>query len=143
MSKPESALPELLMTLTRTYHRLSRLSDRLHGSHGITTGDRSLLLLIDRIGPLTNAEIAEMRAVSRQLIQRISIGLIKRKLLEHQSNPDDARAPRLCLTTHGRAEVQALKAREAELWATAAKQLPADRLVMALEVLNRIDDHLG
>lgn len=100
------------MSLTRAYHLLTGLSDRLHSGHGLSAGVRSILLLLDWRGPLTLSEIARDRAVSRQLIQRLSGPLIFNELIEPRPNAANRRSPKLVLTTKGQSVVKELLMRE-------------------------------
>lgn len=78
---------DLLDALTGAYHRLTALSDALHGFYGLSAGTRSVLLLLARGEALTLSEIADRRAVSRQFIQKLVAPLVAQGLLTADANP--------------------------------------------------------
>lgn len=101
-----------LATLTRTYHVLDAVSEQLHAGHGFSAGARSILLLLDREGPMTMSEIARDRAVSRQLIQRLASALLEKGVIEAMPNAAHRKSAKLGLTPQGRSAVEGVLLRE-------------------------------
>lgn len=135
----EETSGEFLMALTRAYHLLSALSDRLHAAHGLSTGVRSVLLLLDRQGPRTLSEIARDRAVSRQFIQKLAQTLIARDLIVALPNAANRKSPRFALTPAGEQALATIREREAEVQEALASVLQAADLEPALKVLDRLN----
>lgn len=142
-----NATASFIAALTRTYHRLTSVSDQLHVRDGLTTGMRSILLLLHSRGDLTAAEIARDRAVTRQFIHRISLPLLERGLVQQMPNPRNKRSPKLALTAHGNDLVARIHEREAPLTMAMADAVDARDLSTVLDVFDRIgaviDAHRG
>lgn len=119
---------DLLDALTGAYHRLTALSDALHGFYGLSAGTRSVLLLLARGEALTLSEIADRRAVSRQFIQKLVAPLVAQGLLTADANPRHKRSPKLRLSPWGEQIVAKLRAREAATRARIAGALPPQQL---------------
>ncbi len=134
---------DYLLGLTRTYHRLTMVSDRLHGGHDISTGTRSLLLLLHMRGNLSLSEIARDRAVSRQFIQRVAGPLLEKAAIVLVANPRDKRSPKLALTDQGQAMVAGILTREAALSEAIAAVIARDDITAANRVMSQLDDCLG
>jgi DNA-binding MarR family transcriptional regulator len=137
MSSPQ-AYEDLLLCVTRTYHRLTAVSDRLHGEQGITTGHRSVLLRLEGGPPPTISEIAADRAVSRQFIQRLVAELVDRGWVTALPNPRHRRASLLSLTPEGRTAVVALREREADVGRSIELALSGTDLIAAADILRRL-----
>lgn len=138
-----SPADDQLFALTRTYHRLTALSDRLHGPYGISTATRSILLLLESRGPLTLSDIARDRAVSRQFIQRMAAPLVQLQAIETVANPRSRRSPLLALTGKGRVMVAGIHAREAPLRAALADSIPAAELETLAQILAKFEAALA
>lgn len=136
------AYDDLLLCVTRTYHRLTAISDQLHGAHGITTGLRSVLLRLADGPPATLSEIAADRAVSRQFIQRLAAELVDRGWVTTEQNPRHRRASLLTLTVEGRAAVVALREREAAVAQSIGPALSGADMIAAADVLRRLSGAL-
>ncbi|WP_285711856.1 MarR family winged helix-turn-helix transcriptional regulator [Erythrobacter oryzae] len=137
MTDPDNI--RFLMALTRAYHLLDRISDKLHAGHGLSAGARSILLLLDRHGALTLSEIARDRAVSRQLIQRLAAPLITAGFIATDPKTTSRRSPKLVLTPQGRAAVAGIVAREATIAARVAEAISADEREQAQAVLEKLN----
>jgi len=133
----------LVGSLTRTYHLLTNLSDRLHGGEGVTTGIRSVLLLLAREGPMTLSQIAEHRAVSRQFIQRMGADLIARGWVAAEPNPRHKRSPKLVLTPTGWSVTDAIQRREASLGPTIFDKLTGLDFGSTRGTLDQLNDALA
>lgn len=112
----QAGLSELVQALTRAYHRLGALAERLHGPSGLSAGARSILLLLAKRWPLTLSEIADERGVSRQFIQKVAQPLIAGGLIVAEANPRHVRSPKLRLTQRGECMVAQVHTREVEMF---------------------------
>ena len=97
---------------------------------------RSLAL----IGPLTVAQIAAMRPVSRQRMQRLANELAKERLVEFVDNPRHRRSKLVRLTTKGEARFRQLNARFLAVSATMGAGLNATDIRKAAEILQRLGE---
>lgn len=132
-----------LATLTRAYHLLGALSDQLHAGHGFSTGARSILLLVDRQGPMTISEIARDRAVSRQLIQRLASALIEKGVIEAMPNAANRKSAKLALTPQGRSAVEGILLRENGIVAAVVDAIEEGELEQAHAVITKLNELLA
>jgi DNA-binding MarR family transcriptional regulator len=138
MSSEDGAYDGFLAALTRAYHQFVLRSDALHGDQGISTGLRSMLLLLARGTPMTLPEIARDRAVSRQFIQRLAREMEARGWIALAPNPRHRRSPLLRLTAAGEAAARGVREREAAVATDLASRLRgvdlkgAERALVAL-----------
>ncbi len=130
---------DFIFDLTRTYHRLMAVSERLHGEHGLSAGARSILLLLHLRGNLTLSEIAGDRAVSRQFIQRVAAPLIGSSMITKIGNPKNRRSSKLALSKLGQTAVDNILRREAALLEKMVRAVPEERLEITRQVLNDLD----
>jgi DNA-binding MarR family transcriptional regulator len=97
------AVEELLWE-TRRLFRTAAAADRALAPLGLTAGDRALLEFLAREpGPISVAELARRRSVSRQHIHQSLDRLPNAAWIERTADPHDARSLRLRLTAEGRA----------------------------------------
>ena len=114
-----ASLFQLLRQLELSGPRLSPLP--------VSQGRMALLRTLALHGPLHLSEIARLRGVSRQGVQRLAEQLEREGLLESGAHPGVARARRLALTEAGARAYRELAGREArELNALAAGLSPAE-----------------
>ena len=85
----------------------------MHAARGLSTGMRGLLISLDELGPTTAVRLADLRPVSRQAMHKLARQLLERGLVSQIENEEDKRAPLLCLTAKGKAELERLRATEA------------------------------
>lgn len=139
IAMPADPAFQFLSALTRAYHRLSDVSDRLHAPHGISAATRSILLLLHAKGPATLSDIARDRAVSRQFIQRSAAPLVRDGTVELLDNPRSRRSPLLALTGKGRQAVEGILARERPFRAIVARLVPSEDIARATVALAHLD----
>lgn len=137
-----SAGPEALERLTRavayTSLALTDLAERLHAPDGATAAHRGVLQSVALHGPCTVPQLARMRPVSRQYMQRTVDELIDRGWLAANLNPDHRRSPKLSLTDGGRALLTRIAAREREWLDWIGAELGTAEVVAAAELLERV-----
>lgn len=132
-----------LATLTRTYHLLDAVSEKLHGGHGLSAGARSILLLLEQNGPMTMSEIARDRAVSRQLIQRLASALLESGLIEASPNAAHRKSAKLGLTREGQSAVRAILLREKGVAAAILDVIEPAELEQAHKVITKLNKLLA
>lgn len=143
LSNRPAAHDGLVAALTRAYHQFARRSDALHGEAGVTTGLRSMLLLLARGTPMTLSEIAQDRAVSRQFIQRLAGEMEGRGWIAFERNPRHRRSPRLRLSPAGEAAARGVRIREAEVVARIAARLAGHDLAAVERTLTALSEALA
>lgn len=132
---------QLLASLTRAYHLLGGLSDKLHRGQGLSAGQRSLLLLLESRGSLTVSEIARDRAVSRQLIQRLAASLADRGLIKAVPNAASRKSPKLAMTDQGLTTLAGIMKREravSDLVVKAITEAELEQMQAVLDKLNQV-----
>jgi DNA-binding MarR family transcriptional regulator len=93
--------------------RLTAAGDALHSGRDLTSALRSILVSVGAHGPKTVSEMAAVRLVSRQYLQRAVDELLERGLLTTRDNPRHRRSPLIALTTRGAKMVDAIAKAEA------------------------------
>lgn len=134
---------DFLATLTRSYHLLDGVSEQLHAGHGFSAGARSVLLLLERKGPMTISDIARDRAVSRQLIQRLTSALQDRGVIEAIPNAAHRKSAKLRLTPQGQSAVKGIMLRESGITAAIIDVVDAAELEQAHAVMTKLNELLA
>ncbi|MBI2704447.1 MAG: MarR family transcriptional regulator [Actinobacteria bacterium] len=129
--------------ITRLRLATLRLARRLrqHASHGITHSQLSALATIDRNGPLTLGELAQMEKVQPPSISRIVAALEGDGYVDRVPGPTDKRVALVQVTPKAARELEAIRAeRDAWLAARMATLSGADqqRIVDALPALEAL-----
>ena len=121
------------------YHLLDAISQQLHAGHGLSAGARSILLLLERKGPMTMSEIARDRAVSRQLIQRLASTLLDEGAIEALPNAAHRKSSKLGLTPQGQAAVEGILLRESDIVTAVRGSIEDTELQQADAVLTKLN----
>src|SRR5262249_49151392 len=116
-SQREELAPRLRWVITR-------MARRLRQEAGIDLGPSQIAALatIERHGPLSPSELAEIERVRRPTVTRIARHLEEGGLIERIRDPQDGRASILTVTAEGRALLKRLRERKT---AYLAKRLAA------------------
>jgi DNA-binding MarR family transcriptional regulator len=103
---------------------VTRLARRLRQEAGADLGpsQTAALATVERHGPLSPSELAEIERIKRPTVTRIARHLEQAGLIERVTDPQDGRASILSVTTEGRALLRRLRARKT---AYLAKRLAA------------------
>ena len=133
----------ILALVPLTYFRLQAAGDRVHNARGLSTGMRGLLISLDELGPTTAVRLADLRPVSRQAMHKLAGQLIERGLVSQIENEEDKRAPLLCLTAKGKAELERLRATEAPRIRDLFRGLDADDVEASVRVLDALSARLS
>jgi DNA-binding MarR family transcriptional regulator len=94
-------------------------------------------------GPLTIGALAERLAVTQQAVSKSVVDLEKRGYLSRETDPADARARLVVLTSRGEAVIAASRRQRAALDAELRQALGADRIESARILLVDTLHHLG
>jgi DNA-binding MarR family transcriptional regulator len=104
----------LCMHVQRAARALARRFDQAFRSLGLTNGQFSLLMSLNRPGPAAMGAVAEFLAMDRTTLTAALKPLLRRKLIRILPDPQDGRARLIGLTASGRK----LLARAVPIWRT-------------------------
>jgi DNA-binding MarR family transcriptional regulator len=131
----EQELARLFDETVLLYLRLTALAARLHGAGPLSGPRRTVLAGLANAGPQTVAQMARVRAQSRQRFQPLINALIADGLVEPVPNPAHRQSPLMVLTAKGRRavarmrDVEARGRREMKI-AASARQVAAATAVL-------------
>jgi len=137
MTSPTHA-EALIEAIVMSYHRLTLAAEQLHERSGLTTGMRSVLLTLDRTGPLSSSQLAGARLVSRQFMQKLTSSMVDDGWLARDANPHDRRVIILKLTAKSKRAVARVRRLERPLLEQLETRLGRADLVRAADVLERL-----
>ncbi len=129
----------LRMAIVRTARRL-RQEAAGEGSE-LTPTAGSALATVERHGPLTPSELAEIERIKRPTATRILRGLVEAGLIDRAPDPADGRSALVSVNAAGRERLRRLRGRKNAYLARRMRDLPTeDRLALerAAEVLERL-----
>ena len=99
------------------------------------------LASIDRLGPLTPSELADVERVKRPTATRIAAALERDGLIVRAADPDDGRACLLSTSPQGQALMKRMRSRKNAYLSKRLRKLPdedVEVLEQAAEVLERM-----
>jgi DNA-binding MarR family transcriptional regulator len=104
------------------------MARRLRQETGVDLGPSQVAALatIERHGPLSPSELAEIERIKRPTVTRIARHLEEAGLVERVRDPEDGRASILTPTAQGRALLKRLRARKTAYLATRLDKLGAE-----------------
>ncbi len=130
---------QLRMAIVRMARRLRQ--EAAGEASGLTPTSTSALASIDRFGPLTPSELAEIERVKRPTMTR-TLGCLEREgLVERTPDPADGRSSLIAVNAVGRERLRRLRGRKNAYLARGMRELDADEvrtLERAAEILDRI-----
>jgi DNA-binding MarR family transcriptional regulator len=103
----EELAPRLRWTVTRLARRL-----RQEAGTDLGPSQTAALASIERHGPLSPSELAEIERIKRPTVTRIARHLEEGGLIERVKDPQDGRASILSVTAEGRALLKRLRERK-------------------------------
>ncbi len=122
--------------MVRTARRLRQ--EAASEASGLTPTSTAALATIERHGPLTPSELAEIERVKRPTITR-TLGCLEREgLVDRTPDPDDGRSNLISLNAAGRERLRRLRGRKNAYLARRMRDLPAEdvaTLERAAEIL--------
>jgi DNA-binding MarR family transcriptional regulator len=110
----EQELARLFDETVLLYLRLTALAARLHGAGPLSGPRRTVLAGLADSGPQTVAQMARVRAQSRQRFQPLINALIADGLVVATPNPAHRQSPLMVITAKGRRTVARMRAVEAK-----------------------------
>jgi DNA-binding MarR family transcriptional regulator len=125
LSTPSEIREELAPRLRWTITRLAR---RLRQEAGTELGPSQVAALatIERHGPLSPSEVAEVERIKRPTATRILRHLEEAGLVERVKDPEDGRGSILSITPDGRTHLKRLRARKTAYLASRLDKLSAE-----------------
>jgi DNA-binding MarR family transcriptional regulator len=130
-----AAAAHLRLAITRTARRLRQEAGELSPTAAAT------LATVDRHGPLTPSELAEIERVKRPTATRTLNGLAELGLVERTPDPADRRSALVSISAAGRRSLRRLRQRKNAYLARRLRELPPDDvavLARAADVLETI-----
>jgi DNA-binding MarR family transcriptional regulator len=129
----------LRMAIVRTARRLRQEAAGAAGE--LTPTAAAALATVERHGPLTPSELAEIERVKRPTATRTLRVLGKASLVERAPDPEDGRSALVSITAAGRERLRRLRGRKNAYLARRMRDLPAadvETLERAAEILEGI-----
>src|SRR3954452_10047675 len=133
------AAVRLRMAIVRTGRRLRQ--EAAAETTGLTPPSTAALATIERHGPLTPSELAELERVKRPTVTR-TLGCLEREgLVERTPDPGDGRSSLVSVNAAGRECLRRLRGRKNAYLAKRMRDLPAEdvaTLERAAEILEQM-----
>jgi DNA-binding MarR family transcriptional regulator len=130
---------KLRMALVRTARRLRQ--EAAGETSGLTPTSVAALATVERHGPLTPSELADIERVRRPTMTR-TLGCLEREgLVDRTPDPADGRSSLVSINAAGRERLRRLRGRKNAYLARRMRELPADEvetLERAAEILDRM-----
>jgi len=126
----------LRMAIVRTSRRLRQEAAGAAGQ--LTPTAAAALATVERHGPLTPSELAEVERVKRPTATRTLRGLADAGLVERAPDPEDGRSAVVSVTVAGRERLRRLRGRKNAYLARRMRDLPEEdvaALARAAEIL--------
>ena len=129
------------MAIVRTARRLRQEAASEAG--GLTPTSTAALATIDRFGPLTPSELAEIERVKRPTVTRTLGSLERQGLVERTADPADGRSFLVTVNAAGRERLRRLRGRKNAYLARRLRGLSAgevETLERAAAILERMQE---
>ncbi|HEX2392611.1 MAG TPA: MarR family transcriptional regulator [Solirubrobacterales bacterium] len=136
---PIESAAKLRMAIVRTARRLRQ--EAAAEATGLTPTSTAALATIERHGPLTPSELAEIERVKRPTVTRTLGCLERERLVERTPDPGDGRSSLVSVNAAGRERLRRLRGRKNAYLARRMRDLsPAEveTLERAAEILDRM-----
>ena len=117
---------------------LTALAARLHGDGDVSAGRRAILANLRDLGSQTVPDLASLRPVSRQYVQKLVDGLAADGLVASAPNPRHRRSPFYELTALGWRRLEEMDAREEPLVDHLEESLGAQGVRAALDIFRQL-----
>ncbi len=135
----EETAAQLRMAVVRTARRLRQ--EAAAETDGLTPTSIATLATIDRHGPLTPSELAQIERVKRPTMTR-TLGCLEREgLVERMPDPGDGRSSLVSVNAAGRERMRRLRRRKNAYLARRMRELTPEEigtLAAAAEILERM-----
>ncbi len=130
----------LRMAIVRTSRRLRQEATGAGGG-GLTPTSVAALATVERHGPLTPSELAEIERIKRPTATRTLRGLVEAGLVDRAPDPADGRSALVSANAAGREQLRRLRGRKNAYLARRMRNLPTEdvrTLERAAEILEGI-----
>jgi DNA-binding MarR family transcriptional regulator len=139
----DDPVEHLVWETRRLVRELAALADESLAALHITASERALIEFLAReSGPVTLAELARKRSVSRQHIHQSLNRLKNPKWIEKRPDPSDARSVLLRLTDEGRALWKRVRTVDRAILRQIARHVDRDDARAAAQTLRQIRQSL-
>ena len=115
----------LRLAIVRTARRLRQEAAGAGGAE-LTPTAASALATVERHGPLTPSELAEIERIKRPTATRTLGLLTEAGLVDRAPDPDDGRSALVSVSATGREQLRRLRGRKNAYLARRMRELPAD-----------------
>jgi DNA-binding MarR family transcriptional regulator len=145
---PDTDLTDTASQLRNAIVRTSRaLRQEAAGESGLSPTQTAVLASINRSGPVTPSELADLERVKRPTMTR-TLGCLEREgLIERTPDPADGRSSLVAVNDAGRERLARLRRRKSAYLARRLRKLEPDEVVIlarAAELLERMrEDERG
>lgn len=141
-ARDRSDLHEALDTFTievaLLFFRMRVAANQYLGRGAHSSGHRSVLKSLGANGPQTVPQMARVRSVSRQHVQKLVDGLKADGLVVAIPNPDHGRSLLIALTSPGGEYLAELGEREEDLWDFLGRGLTAEEVSGATDLVHTL-----
>jgi DNA-binding MarR family transcriptional regulator len=125
MATGDTTLTDSAARLRMAIVRISRrLRQEAAGAERLTPSAVAALASVERHGPLTPSELAEIERVKRPTATRILRGLTEAGLVDRAPDPADGRSALVSVTAAGRERLRRLRGRKNAYLARRMRELP-------------------
>jgi DNA-binding MarR family transcriptional regulator len=134
---------ELPLALRAAYLALHRRSEAQFASHGVTADQFVLLATLARGQALTQRELARRMSSDPSTVRAMLVLLEKRRLVQRNTHPTDARARTVALTAAGERKFQQLWTAGDPIRARMFDSLLPDEAETLVRLLRRVAESLN
>jgi DNA-binding MarR family transcriptional regulator len=131
-------LAEIYLVVGPLYRRVLRAVEEDSAATGIDAGQRAVLDMLRRHGPMTVPQMARDQELTRQFVQRMVNAAVENQLVETVRNPTHRRSVLIQLTDRGLTAITEVVGREHRQLREASRGLEAEQIDTTLVVLRRM-----
>lgn len=131
-------LAEIYLVVGPLYRRVLNQVEQDRAVTGVTAGERAVLDMLRRNGPMTVPAMARSQELSRQFVQRMVNSALEAGLVTAIDNPAHRRSSLIRLTPTGREAIETVVRREHRLLREAARGLTEPQIEACLHVLRQM-----
>jgi DNA-binding MarR family transcriptional regulator len=131
-------LAEIYLVVGPLYRRVLRAVEEDSAATGIDAGQRAVLDMLRRHGPMTVPQMARDQELTRQFVQRMVNAAVDSQLVETVTNPTHRRSVLIRLTDRGHTAITEVVEREHHQLREASRGLQAEEIETTLAVLRRM-----
>ena len=139
-SSKGEAIADLMLEAAQFFFRLRAIGQKTGLITSWGAGAYGFMRSLALIGPLTVPQIAKMRPVSRQRMQRLADELAAEGLVEFVDNPQHRRSKLVRLTLKGNARYRELSARLLEIASAMGADFSEADIRKTTEIVRRLSD---